>query len=88
MDTPRITEQFNHWLKLTYNKTTGIPQPGSEQWKQLRFAFFSGFASYHLVLLKIGENSDEEGVRRLARYETEVTGFLDSEVEAHKKAKG
>ncbi len=87
MSTPTIAVMFHQWLDMTY-KAPHKPTPGSEQYKQLRFAFFSGAASYHLAVRANADASEEAAVARLERYETEITGFLDSEREDFNKANG
>lgn len=79
----KIIEQFHAWRKLTY---PGVPlEPGSEQYKQLRFAFFGGSASLLVELLAMAGKADSVGVESLNRYMVEITGFLASEKENHQR---
>lgn len=78
-----IAKQFHRWRELTY---PGVPlEPGSEQYKQLRFAFFGGAASLIVEMLGLAPESEDHGVAALNRFMTEITGFLDSERAAHNK---
>lgn len=80
-----IAKQFHHWKDLTY---PGVPlDPKSEQYKQLRFAFFGGAASLLMEMIALADHPDDEGVSALERYQAEITGFLASEKEAFLKPK-
>lgn len=81
-----IAKQFHQWKDLTY---PGVPlDPKSEQYKQLRFAFFGGAASLLVEMMALADHPDEEGVAALNRYQDEITGFLQSEKDNHIKSHG
>jgi len=78
-----IAQQFHKWRELAYREAP--LEKGSEQYKQLRFAFFAGSASLLVEMFKLGKEGEDDGVNTLNRYMGEITGFLDSGRDTHNK---
>lgn len=81
---------FHDWLNMTYVEGNNVPKKGSEQYKQLRFAFVSGAASMLMQMIVLTQQKVDPavGANYVHRYKEEITGFLNSELAEHKAQKG
>jgi hypothetical protein len=76
-----ITEQFHHWLSCTFQRP---PAKGSLQYEQLQFAFFCGEEFMLASVLDLGKDEDA-CYKSLSRWQTEVKGFMETELEKGQK---
>lgn len=78
-----IIEQFHHWLSCTFSRP---PAKGSIQYEQLQLAFFCGAGVMLASVIDLGKDGDENaGCNSLTRWQAEVTGFMETEIEKGRK---
>lgn len=74
-----IISAFHTWLSATFPNDP--PPKDSEQYYQLRLAFFSGAG----VMFTFSLQKTNSGVDSIKRYRAEILGFLDTIIETYKR---